>query len=638
VGVAAPAFLDLAYEAIVNTAERDRLSVFDASDGLYRGEQSFLDWREQTYPAWTATDTAQIAMSKALGTNTMHVRMLEIASALAAEKGDAAASQKYAGWADALRQAIRDRLWLEDEDLFSTFVTTELDPAPARRFDLLGSAHAILAGVATPDQAARSVAAYPHLPKGAPVIWPQQQAVPIYHNRALWPFVTAFWAKAAAKTGNPDALDHAVRSLVRGAALNLSNMENFEAVTGANWLDEGATSGPVVNSQRQLWSVAGYVSMVHDVVFGLEASQTGIRFAPAVTRWMRSELFGGADSIALSNFRYKGKRIAVRIRLPAKESGSGVLGIASVRLNGAEVGTGFVEGPSLGADNLFEIELSSGSASTDGITLVDDAAVADYRNVFGPRTPAITGLSIQSDRVNVSWDAAGEAPADVTFNVYRDGALIAEDLAGTTTSFLDAGSASHATTTYCYTVEAAFAASGNVSQRARPACYWGPGLSRIQTYGAQGFSASGGTLVFNYGRWHYEDWGDATDTLTITSVVPAQSGRHFLQVLAGNGAGSTTTGITCGVKRVEVFDGTTLVASGLFVMPHLGSWNDWRDSTFVAADLVQGVSYTVVIREDATSGNMSDLDHFSLYGGTGGLGGRFNKVNIAELKLLAVAP
>jgi hypothetical protein len=34
-------------------------------DGLYRGEQSFLDWREQTYPGWTATDPAHIAMSQA---------------------------------------------------------------------------------------------------------------------------------------------------------------------------------------------------------------------------------------------------------------------------------------------------------------------------------------------------------------------------------------------------------------------------------------------------------------------------------------------------------------------------------------------------------------------------------------------
>jgi hypothetical protein len=32
---------------------------------------------------------------------------------------------------------------------------------------------------------------------GAPVIWPQQQDMPVYHNRAIWPFVTAYGLKAA---------------------------------------------------------------------------------------------------------------------------------------------------------------------------------------------------------------------------------------------------------------------------------------------------------------------------------------------------------------------------------------------------------------------------------------------------------
>ena len=49
-----------------------------------------------------------------------------------------------------------------------------------------------------------------------------------------------------------------------------------------------------------------------------------------------------------------------------------------------------------------------------------------------------------------------------------------------------------------------------------------------------------------------------------------------------------------------------------------------------------GKSYTIVIREDESSGNMSDFGHFALYGGTGGTAGRFNRVNIAELKLLAI--
>ena len=52
-------FLSDSYEAIKNTLEADRAHVFDEKDGLYRGEQSFLDWREQTYPKWTSDNTKQ---------------------------------------------------------------------------------------------------------------------------------------------------------------------------------------------------------------------------------------------------------------------------------------------------------------------------------------------------------------------------------------------------------------------------------------------------------------------------------------------------------------------------------------------------------------------------------------------------
>ncbi len=324
------AFRDTAYTALSNTADRDRVVLFDAATGLYRGETSFLDWREQTYPAFTATDTVQIAMSETLSTNVVHLHALETLASIATEKGDMAGATKYGGWASALRTAIPARYWLADRHLLGSFLPTTLDPAPVNRFDLLGSALAVLSDAITPAQAEDVVASYPHFPKGAPVIFPEQQDTPIYHNRTMWPFVTSYWARAAAKVGNADALDAAVRSLVRGAALNLSNMENFEAVTGANYVSEGATSGPVVDSERQLWSVAGYLSMVDDVIFGREVSAQGIRFLPKLTSGLRASLFSGVDTISLSNVPYQGKSLSVRVHLPPASSGAnGFLPVAS---------------------------------------------------------------------------------------------------------------------------------------------------------------------------------------------------------------------------------------------------------------------------------------------------------------------
>ncbi|HHH28963.1 MAG TPA: hypothetical protein ENK57_11555, partial [Polyangiaceae bacterium] len=614
-------FLDDAFEAMKNTAEHDRVVVYDAVDGLYTGEQSFLDWREQSYPGFTADDTVQIGMSKALSTNVGHLRLLEITAALATEKGEATAASKYQGWADQLRLAIADRLWLDDDGGFSTFIPSTLDRAPVRRFDLLGSALAVIAGVGSAAQRAQAVASYPHMPQGPPVMWPQQQFTPIYHNRAIWPFVTALWLKAAKDVQNAAAVTHGVRSLMRGAAINLSNMENFEAATGLPYKgDEGPDSGPVVNSQRQLWSVAGYASMVQDVLFGLEASQTGIRFVPFVPRQLRQELFGGAERIALSRLPYKGGRIAVILDLGATDgSTTGALVAQTVRLNGVDVGTDFVDATSLTGDDVFEIVLGPASGASDDLTTLSDTEIAAYQNVFGPRTPAITGITLDGGDLGLSIDLGGESPADVTIDVYRDGARIAQDLPGTTSYWVDP-TASQATTSHCYTVETRFS-SGTRSQHAKASCWWGAGFERIQSVGAQSFNAQGGTLVFNHGEWHHENWGDPDHSLTIAGVSPSYTGTHYIQLRAGNGAGPVDTGVTCAVKLVEVLDGNTVVGSGYAMMPHLGTWSVWKDSSFVAVDLDASKTYSIVIREDPRAINMSERDHFAIYDQIGGSGG-----------------
>lgn len=630
-------FRELAYQAIVETAEHDRLVAFDAGSGLYAGEQSFLDWREQSYPAWTATDPVHIGMSKALSTNVLHYVLLSVASALATEQGLASESDKYATWAWELRGAMRTAFHLPLEGLFSSFVTTDLDPSAVRRYDLLGSALAVLYPFEGANEAAAVIARYPHLPKGAPVIWPQQQLTAIYHNRSIWPFATAFWARAAKSVGNAAAIDHAVRSLMRGAALNLSNMENFEAVTGTSYLEDGPYSGPVVNSQRQLWSLAGYLSMVQDVIFGLEATQSGIRFRPGLTRGLRQTIFAGADRIAWSNFRYRGHRIAVVVELgDAADPTPGMLAVQEVTLNGSPIGAALIGEAELEADNVVVVTLGPGDGDPGSITELGDAALADYRNLYGPRTPSITSIGVAADRIVLGLDRGGEAAADVTFDVLRDGELVATGIAGSTASWTDAESTEHATHSYCYSVAQRFVSSDTSSQHSKPVCYWGPGANRVRTVGAQSFTASGGSLVNAYGRWHYQDWGDPSHTLAVSGFVPDFTGRHLLCVVASNGAGPISTGISCGVKLLEVRQGATTIASGYLKIPHTGGWDVWLDSSFVAAELVAGQSYEIVLREDDRAFNMSELGANALYGGTGGASGRFNRVNVAELEVLAV--
>ncbi len=630
-GAERDAFAARALEAITNTLEHDRRIVYDATDGLYFGEQSFLDWREQTYPEWTATDVVHIGMSKALGTNLLHLRAMEIAAALATEAGDGTRAARYEGWADALREAIRERFWLEEEGLFSTYVTTGLDPAPVRRYDLLASAFAILFGVATPGQASRVLSTYPHYGPGAPVVWPQQQATPIYHNRGEWPFVTAYWLRAAARANHPAVAERMVDALVRGAALNLSNMENFEAGSGAPWLDDGAASGPVVNSQRQLWSVAGYLSMVHHTIFGLQAEADGLHVRPFVTAAMRDGMFRGTSELVLNEFRWRGATLTVILHLP-DEAGGGMLQVTRATLDGEGLAGPVVGALAPGAHRL-DITLGAGSGDGSSLTTVSDAA---WQNVFGPRTPRITSVRAGGGRVVL--DLSTSEASDVTWTIYRDGERVADGLPGTTTTWTDPTHDASGPRSPCYVAELTFTSSGNHSQHSPPACFWGAGAARVTSIDASMMTNVGGAGSTSHGRFHYEPWGDDGHSLTVPSFTPTQTGPHLLQLVFGNGAGGITTGITCAVKRlvVEEVASGRVVAEGPIVMPHLGDWSRWADSSFLRAELTAGTAYRIVIRGDDEVVNMSAFAHFERY--TGGLGGRdgaFNRVNVAELKILA---
>ncbi|MEM9074768.1 MAG: hypothetical protein AAGE52_40100, partial [Myxococcota bacterium] len=509
--------------------------------------------------------------------------------------------------------------------LFSTFLTTTLDASATRRFDLLGSALAVILGVATDAQAARIVASYPHYGPATSVHWPQQQFTPIYHNRGEWPFVDAYWLRAAAQAGNDAVADRMVRALMRGAAINLSNMENFEAASGAPFVDEGESSGPIVNSQRQLWSVAGYLSMVHRTLFGLEATADGLAVRPFLSAALRGDLFADTDTLVLNDFPYHDARLTVVLHLPAS-GGAGAYSIRERRLDGDVVGD--VLPRDLSGPHRVDVFLGD-AADPASITTRDPG---DWRAIFQPRTPRATVARRGSDLV-VGIDRNGESD-EVTFAVYRNGVRVADDLPSSASEWVDASP--DLDRSPCYSIEACFAVSGNCSQHAPPTCWWGASTERVRSFPATDLRNVGGSESTNHGRFHYENWGDAGHSLELASFEANDTGAHLLQVVYGNGAGGVTTGITCAVKRAVVYaeDGT-LVGEGALIMPHLGTWSRWADSNFVSVDLVAGERYRIVIESDDAYVNMSAFDHFEAYtGGLGGRSGEFNRVNISELKVL----
>lgn len=625
------AFRDRTLTALENTIEQDRRVVFDPADGLYHGEQSFLDWREQSYPSWTAGDTVHIGMSKALSTNVAHLIILRVAAALATETSNPNAS-RYAGYADDLAAAIVSELWLDDVGQLSAMKTTTLDPTPLHKYELLGASLAVLQDILPAGQDADVVANYPHSTMGPPVLWPQQPLIPIYHNRGIWPFVTAYGLLAARKVGNDAVFDHDLESLIRGAALNLSNMENFEFMSQDPWVNDGDYSGPVVNSRRQLWSVAGYFGAITKGVFGVEVSQTGVAFAPFVTRTLRNDMLASTDTLTLKNLVLRGKRIDLQLVLPTAESGAtgGVYDIASVTLNGQAI-TGEVAWVGLEANNTVVVTLESSASTPASMTVVPDQG--NFQDFWAPREPNITGISADTSGITLTFDAGGET--GVTFNVYRDGEAVATGLSAT--AFTDTTATDRDTRTYCYAVESVFA-SGNHSHHSKPQCYWGS-PTRVTELSAYDLRNIGGAWSTDHGRAHIGSWGDSAHALEISVLAPTWTGPHRIQLLYGNGSGSINTGLTCAVKKVivEEIESGAVVGEGSVMMPQLGDWSRWSESSFVEAELDAAKRYRVRIEDDI---NMSYFAHFLPYTASccqGGGSDVFNAANVSGLRLLPIS-
>ena len=148
-------FLRKIYPVVRDTIEQDRRLIFDAADGLYRGEQSFLDWREQTYPGWTRDNVVPSAVSKTISVNAAYYFALRTAADYARRCGDAAGCSRYQRWAENLKTSINRHFYDRETGLYSTCLLADGGPAVrVHRYDLLGEALAILLDVADSAQAA----------------------------------------------------------------------------------------------------------------------------------------------------------------------------------------------------------------------------------------------------------------------------------------------------------------------------------------------------------------------------------------------------------------------------------------------------------------------------------------------------
>jgi len=307
-------WLKNAYTIIKNSADDDAANVYDQTTGLVKGESSFLDWREQTYPVWM--QPADIFESMNLGTNAVHYHANVVLSEMALLLNDKASSLKYKAKAEKIKAGINKYLWMNDKGYYGQYLYGRNFKMLSPRSEALGEALCVLFSIPDAVKQKTIIANTPVMVFGISCIFPQIPGIPPYHNNAVWPFVQSYWAQAAAKAGNEKAVMESISAIYRPAAMFLTNKENFVAGTGD-------FAGTQINSSNMLWSLSGNISLIHKVLFGIQFMPDRLAFHPFVPMALKGNR-------TLTNFKYR------KAVLNIEMSGSGNA-ISSFLLDGKHV-------------------------------------------------------------------------------------------------------------------------------------------------------------------------------------------------------------------------------------------------------------------------------------------------------------
>lgn len=540
-------WLRTAHDIIRRSAEADLHAVFDPETGLVRGESSFLDWREQSYPRWM--DPRDIFQSQALGTNAVHFATYRILANLARALGEPEA--RWDSVAAAIGSAVNAHLWRENRGWYGQFRYGRNYQSISPRSESLGESLSIIYGVATPERRARLARSAPVLDYGAPVLWPFIPDIPPYHNATLWPFVNAFWIWAAAEAGNTLAVEHGLASIYRPAALFLTNKENMVASTGH-------FEGTELNSDRQLWSVAATLATTYRILFGIRLEADRIAFRPLVPPAYRGER-------TLRGLRYRSAVLNVTVR------GHGD-GVAAVRLDGRPVVHAEIPS-SLTGEHTLEIDLN-GRWPEGAINLVQSryspatpqAELRDETLVWTAVEGAARYTVYRNGRPGASTTATQAA-------VQRGGGMAEYQVAATDSLGLDS-----------FLSEPVRVEGTGSVHTAKPA---GVELRREH----QGFTGAGYLPL------------TLQENRSVTIAVRVQrAGVYAIDVRYANGSGPINTEDKAAVRTLLV-EGRQV---GVLVMPQRGSdqWDSWGYSNALVAELPAGTS-TLTITYDPRNENMN---------------------------------
>lgn len=544
------AWLEKSAVIIKNSMADDEQVVIDHATGLAHGETSFMDWREQTYPRWM--QPADIYTSEALSTNAVFYRVFRILAAMDRELGCNTRDDNPQAWdrkADRIRSSVNALFWRSKAGLYGEYRYGRIWQSLSPRTDALGEALSILFDLASPTQQQDILKQQPLMPYGVPTVYPETPGIPPYHNRSIWPFVQSFYNLAAAKNADLPLLAYGLGSIYRSSALFLTNKENFVA-------DTGSPIGTVVNSDRQLWSVAGNLAMVYRVFFGMAFTPVGVVVSPVIP-----ESFGG--TYQLSNFRYRNAVLTITVH----GFGDGVL---KSRMDGT-IFHGAIP-TNIAGRHRIDIEMNGHGVESP----VSNSITETMHEETAPQTPVPT---VQGGQL--TWPGTQGA---VQYGVYRD----ATEMLLT---------AKHALPTSGIPAEVELQVDAI-------------GTSGFRSFLSEPVHSGHSALVFpvsDAGDEHKKPRFVMIDRAGVTGLsipvdVPSE-GTYSISFRYANGNGPINTGSECAVRTLFI-DGIKI---GPIVLPQrgAGAWNNWGESTREIVHLKAG-KHNVSLRLLAADRNMSE--------------------------------
>ncbi len=557
-------WLEYCYPIIKRSMEDDLLVVYTDYDvsnvaqrggallpspGVARGETSFIDWREQSYPKWM--QCADIYRSEAMGTNMVHAIALQVLESMATDLGHKDDAKRYAELRQQLISNIDQKFWMADKGYYGMYTYGRDFMILNPRAETLGESLSILYDIASADKQLSIIENNPTTPFGAAIFYPQISDMPSYHNNALWPWVGAMWALANAKMESENGTMQAIGAIVRPAALFCTNKENFN-------LDNGDIATEL-NSSNMLWCLAGNLALTYRILFGIHFEEKGLEFKPFVPKAL-------ADSRSLTNFRYRDASLDISI------SGYGSQ-IKSFKLDGKEHSP--LLPTNIKGNHKVEIVMADNA--------VTPLKVNEQPNLKAPITPITTltndpALDAPGVPVNnlLSWN-----PIEYInhYIVLRDGQPVEET---TSTTFEATVPGEYMVIGVSDSGTQSFASEPRSNQEVVAVDM--PGEKNTMTSNEVAYQPRTGSIK-GYRGAGFAEVDHSTKPIEV-EVEASAAGDYAINLVYANGNGPVNTENKCAIRTILV-DGKR---AGVVVMPTrgVGNWSDWGLTNVVEVALSKG--------------------------------------------------